>query len=107
MTALHESESMTPHSPPAPTEVDEIGETFAALLRGPTGDGSVKRHAGVKPFWKVDPSHADAAMRHIQRWQAGERVDPDSGCHPLQHAAWRLLAVAVQEITADTEAVAS
>ena len=88
-------------------EQNEILGTFLDLLAGPTGDGAGKRAAGLKPLWKVDGSHAAAAERHWIRWQEGERVDGDSGCHPLQHVAWRLLALAYQEIHAfDEEAVA-
>ena len=78
-------------------ETDEILAEFNELLAGPTGDGKTKRDAGLKPLWKVDPSHLAAAARHLERWQDGERIDADSGCHPLVHCAWRLLAVAWQE----------
>ena len=84
-------------------EQNEILGTFLDLLSGPTGDGARKREAGLKPLWKVDPSHRAAAWRHLYRWVDGERIDADSGCHPLQHAAWRLLAIAYQEIEAGRE----
>lgn len=71
------------------------------LLAVPTGDGGNKRAAGLKPLWKDDDTHADAAVRHWTRWRDGERVDPDSGCHPLVHTAWRCLAVAYQEMMED------
>ena len=79
-------------------EQNEILGAFLDLLTGPTGDGGVKRAAGVKPFWKDDPGHEAAAYRHIGAWRSGERVDKDSQCHPLAHAAWRLLAIAHNEI---------
>lgn len=91
----------------APTrnaEQNEILGAFVNLLEGPTGDGGVKRAAGIKPNWKDDDSHEAAAYRHISYWQNGEMVDKDSGCHPLAHAAWRLLAVAYQETQAAREA---
>jgi len=81
-------------------EQNEVLGTFLTLLEGPTGDGGAKRGRGEKPSWKVDPSHRDAALRHIGRWWNGEQQDADSGCHPLVHAAWRLLAVAYQEVDA-------
>ncbi len=80
---------------------NEILGTFLSLLEGPTGDGGVKRAAGLKPSWKVDTSHYRAANSHWCRWADGERVDADSGCHPLVHVAWRLLAVAWQEMRDD------
>lgn len=81
------------------SEVDELLAEFTAILKGPTGDGKAKRDRGTKPLWKDDPSHAGAALRHLGRWHDGETEDADSGCHPLAHAAWRLLAVAWQEST--------
>jgi FMN phosphatase YigB (HAD superfamily) len=81
-------------------EQNEILGAFVDMLAGPTGDGAVKREAGVKPLWKVDDSHEAAAFRHVERWRGGEQADADSGCHPLIHAAWRLLAVAYREMHA-------
>lgn len=78
-------------------EQHEILGAFLDLLAGPTGDGGNKRAAGTKPLWKVDNSHFAAAERHWDRYRDGERIDKDSGCHPLAHAAWRLLAVAYQD----------
>ncbi len=79
------------------SEPEEVIAEFTKLLRGPTGDGAGKRRAGEKVSWKVDPGHVRAAFRHIGYWADGEQADKDSGCHPLVHAAWRLLAVAYQE----------
>jgi hypothetical protein len=82
-------------------EQDEILREFLTLLMGPTKDGARKRAAGRKPHWKVDHSHIEAMYRHLRRWETGETEDPDSGCHPLVHAAWRCLAVAWQETHTD------
>lgn len=79
-------------------ETDHILHVFNLLLQGPTGDGKAKRDAGLKEHWSIDSTHLGAAARHCERWDAGETHDPDSGCHPLVHAAWRLLAVAYQEL---------
>lgn len=78
-------------------ETDRILDEFTTLLAGPTGDGKNKRDAGLKAHWTVDNTHADAMLRHLGRWWNGERVDADSGSHPLVHLAWRALAVAYQE----------
>jgi hypothetical protein len=32
-------------------------------------------------------------MRHCWAWMAGERNDPESGCHHLAHVAWNALAL--------------
>lgn len=74
-----------------------VVETFAEMLKAPTGDGSVKRQRGEKPPWWRDGSHEGAVFSHITKWKRGERVDPTSGAHPLVHAAWRMLAIAYQE----------
>ena len=81
-------------------EIDEAAEIyreFIKLLVGPTEDGQIKRAARVKPHWKVDEGHEAALVRHWDRYWAGQREDPDSGCHPLIHAAWRCLAIAWQD----------
>jgi hypothetical protein len=39
--------------------------------------------------WSIPYS---CAMRHLLKWFAGERVDPESGLHHLLHAAWNCLA---------------
>jgi hypothetical protein len=70
---------------------------FAAELQKPTGDGAKKRQSGTKPPWYIDPSHEAAVFSHLMKWKKGELVDPDSGAHPLVHAAWRLLAIACRE----------
>ena len=78
-------------------ETEDILVKFTELLTGPTGDGSNKRAAGTKEHWTVDDTHYDAMLRHLGRYWNGERVDADSGCHPLVHLAWRALALAYQQ----------
>ena len=75
----------------------DIELRFAAELRKCTGDGAAKRQKASKPPWYVDPDHEAAIFSHLMKWKKGELVDPDSGAHPLVHAAWRLLAIACQE----------
>jgi hypothetical protein len=40
--------------------------------------------------WKTVPDartrYFDALMRHVHAWWAGERNDPETGCHHLAHA---------------------
>ncbi len=81
-----------------PAEPEEIIAIFSGMLRAATGDGAAKRRAGTKVSWKVDPGHEAAMERHWDRWEyEGEKVDKDSGAHPLVHVAWRALAIAWQE----------
>lgn len=70
---------------------------FSEELAKATGDGSKKRKAGTKPPWYIDQSHEGAIFSHLTKWKRGEKVDPDSGAHPLVHLAWRALAIACQE----------
>jgi uncharacterized HAD superfamily protein len=82
------------------TFADERADVLARFqeeLSKATGDGSKKRKAGEKPPWYRDNSHEGAIFSHITKWKRGEKVDPDSGAHPLVHAAWRCLAIACQE----------
>lgn len=79
------------------SEVDDILARFMEELKKPTADGKKKRSGGNKPPWYEDDSHEAALFSHLRKWKAGELVDPDSGAHPLVHAAWRLLAIACQE----------
>ena len=81
-----------------PGEAEEIMTLFTGMLRQVTADGQAKRRRGEKPSWKVDRSHEAAVFSHMRRWKAGELADPDSGAHPLVHAAWRMLAIAAQEL---------
>lgn len=78
-------------------EREDVLERFAHELRKATGDGSKKRQSGEKPPWYLDGSHEGAIFSHITKWKRGEKVDPDSGAHPLVHAAWRCLAIACAE----------
>jgi hypothetical protein len=78
-------------------EREAVLRTFHNLLAVVTGDGSKKRQAGTKPPWWNDDSHEAAMYRHLEKWEAGERHDPDSGIHPLVAVAWRALAVAYIE----------
>lgn len=79
------------------SEQDVLIEEFVKLLRSVTKDGGRKRAAGIKPPWWRDPSHEAAIFSHLNKWKHGEKVDPDSGAHPLVHLAWRSLAIAYQE----------
>jgi hypothetical protein len=78
-------------------EREDVLRRFAEELEKATGDGSKKRQAGTKPPWYQDRSHEGAIFSHIAKWKRGERKDPDSGAHPLVHAAWRCLAIALSE----------
>ena len=70
---------------------------FSKLLASVTGDGSRKRQAGLKPPWWRDGEHEAAIFSHLNKWKHGNKIDPDSGVHPLVHLAWRALAIAYQE----------
>ena len=81
-----------------PNEQDDVLTRFMVELRKPTGDGGAKRSSGNKVPWYEDKEHLGAFKRHLDRWLfEGEKVDPDSGAHPLAHAAWRLLAIVCVE----------
>lgn len=80
-----------------PTEQEAIQAEFRQMLWAVIADGGRKRAAGRKPHWTVDPDHAAALQRHLNRWDRGELRDKDSGAHPLVHAAFRCLAIAYQE----------
>lgn len=70
---------------------------LAEMMKPCLCDGGNKRQAGTKPPWQVDPSHEAALFSHISKWKHGEKVDDDSGCHPLVHLAVRALMIAHQE----------
>lgn len=80
-----------------PSEQVEVLDTFQQMLAGATSDGGQKRAAGLKPSWKIDPSHETALFSHLYKWKRGDIQDEDSGAHPLVHLAWRALAIAWQE----------
>lgn len=78
------------------SEAEDVLARFTAELSKPTGDGKQKRARNEKPPWYED-THEAQVFSHIMKWKQGELVDPDSGAHPLVHAAWRLLAIACME----------
>lgn len=82
---------------PQISEVEDVLARFLEELQKATGDGANKRRAGTKPPWYRDDSHEGAIFSHLTKWKRGELVDPDSGAHPLVHAAWRCLAIACRE----------
>lgn len=79
------------------SEQDVLMREFMRMLRRTTKDGGRKRAAGLKPPWWKDKNHEPAIFSHLNKWKHGEKVDKDSGVHPLVHAAWRCLAIAYQE----------
>ncbi len=79
-------------------EREDVLAMFQLMLEDATGDGNTKRQAGLKPPWYEDPDHEAAIFSHLNKWKHGEIVDPDSGTHPLVHGAWRMLAIAYQEL---------
>lgn len=82
--------------PPA-TEQATVVAVFAEMLKAVTADGGRKRTAGTKPPWWCDAGHEPAIFSHLSKWKHGERIDHESGAHPLVHLAWRALAIAYQE----------
>lgn len=79
------------------SEQEDLIARFTEELRKPTGDGAKKRSLGSKPPWYEDDTHMGAVFSHLTKYFRSETVDPDSGAHPLVHAAWRLLAIACKE----------
>lgn len=111
---LEDGLSQRPATPPEvadrrhgydPSEQDVVLRTFSEMLAHVTRDGGKKRARGEKPPWWIDPAHEAAIFSHLSKWKHGEKVDPDSGAHPLVHLAWRALAVAYQEATGKTAPV--
>ncbi|MDR7528669.1 MAG: DUF5664 domain-containing protein [Armatimonadota bacterium] len=78
-------------------EVPHLHRAFLRMLATVSADGQRKRRAGLKVPWWRDPGHWPALERHVARHVLGQKVDPDSGQHPLVHVAWRALAVVWQE----------
>ena len=70
---------------------------FKQELWKPVMDGADKRSRSEKPPWYEDDSHEAAIFSHLTRWKKGELADPDSGAHPLVHAACRCLMIALSE----------
>jgi predicted secreted Zn-dependent protease len=83
-----------------PQEVIETFDELACMMIPVLMDGWRKRSAGTKPHWKQD-KHYRSMMRHIYRYNSGELVDKDSGCHPLVHTAVRAMMIAGQEASDD------
>jgi hypothetical protein len=81
----------------SPDELADIMFRFKQELWKPLEDGANKRGRKEKPPWYIDPSHEPAIFSHLTKWKRGETVDPDSGAHPLVHAACRCLMIALQE----------
>lgn len=77
-------------------EYEDVQARFSAELLKASLDGKNKRAEGQKPPWYND-THEAKIFSHFMRWKRGELVDPDSGTHPLVHAAWRCLAIACIE----------
>lgn len=78
-------------------EQAEILGWFTTMLQASSTDGGRKRAAGLKPSWKIDSTHEAAVFSHLNKWKHGEKIDKESGAHPLVHLAWRALAIAWQE----------
>lgn len=78
-------------------EQAEVLGWFTHMLQAASADGGRKRAAGAKVSWKIDREHEGAIYSHIAKWKRGEKVDAESGAHPLVHVAWRCLAIAWQE----------
>lgn len=78
-------------------EYEDTLRRFVEELSKVTGDGNKKRQMGLKPPWYQDGDHERAIFSHFMKWKHGEKVDKDSGAHPLVHAAWRCLAIALIE----------
>lgn len=87
---------MGTHADQITADADLMGRFVDELLKV-TADGSKKRSSGAKRPWHLDDEHEGAIFSHLTKWKRGELVDPDSGAHPLVHAAWRCLAIACQE----------
>lgn len=80
-----------------PNEQAALLAVFSEMLSAPTGDGKKKRAAGLKQPWWRDLGHEAAFFSHLWKWKRGDRIDHDSGVHPLVHLAWRALALAYIE----------
>jgi len=78
-------------------EQEVVLRVFHDMLAAVTRDGGRKRAAGTKPPWWQDGGHEAALYRHLERYEAGEKHDPDHEVHPLVATAWRALAIAYQE----------
>lgn len=79
------------------SEQGQAIQIFTEMLWTVTRDGGAKRARYEKPPWWSDESHKDALYSHLFKWVHGDKLDADSGAHPLVHLAWRALALAYQE----------
>lgn len=79
------------------SEQNVLLNAFLYMLKAVTKDGGNKRAAGLKPPWYEDDSHLPAIFSHLNKYMHGERIDADSGVHPLVHLAWRALGIAYIE----------
>jgi hypothetical protein len=95
--ALDLNGQLNPSASGLTPEVAEVLGHFNEMLRGVLIDGGKKRAADTKPSWKVDQSHWPAIFSHLNKYMHGEKVDKDSGKHPLVHLACRALMIAFQE----------
>lgn len=70
-----------------------------------TATAEIKGDDGTNDPWRsVTPEyHFDAACRHLAAYGAGQRRDPQTGKHPLAHAAARLLFFLALDSAATTE----
>ncbi len=84
-------------------EQEVLMHVFMAMLWEPTKDGGRKRVAGIKVPWWRDPGHVEHMQNHLAAYEYGNKVDKDSGAHPLVHVAWRALAQAYQEVVGQVD----
>jgi hypothetical protein len=77
--------------PKAMAEVARV-LTVGFPKHGPAADRKVEARADL-----------DAALDHVSEWRQGQRKDPDSGLHPLAHAAARILLLLEAEIKAASD----
>ena len=56
--------------------------------------------------WRKGLKYRDclrAILSHTFKWVAGERCDPESGCHHLAHAAWNCLVLVEFDLIGRTD----
>lgn len=73
-----------------PLALDQVKRALA--------EGDAKHNGSGTRYDGGAARHLAGMFRHLARWIAGEKVDPDSGAHPLAHAIARLLIVLEIEI---------
>lgn len=42
---------------------------------------------------KPSSEYVNSLMRHLLAWHTGEDIDPESGCHHLDHVVWNSMAL--------------